>query len=472
MKWMVTMVFLFGLITLGMAQPWTYDFGTGTGSHTTGASTTFLPDPPAGGGADARVRIGTTGGSFNLENPGLVGFGSGSELRGVAPTTTSVNKFSIYDYTASKTFTIQFLIRLGGGSSGTWYFFSGDGAQYSDNGGFAGAQTFTGLRWVFGASDAITTSYRSGGAWATLTGVMGSQNTTYKVDIYCNNSTSTVSYTYAGSRSVAPNTFDLYVDGSLVGDDLSKALLPADANMDSWMFYGESSTGNVATIYLDDIIYTNGIADAPLPVELSSFTAAAWNGVVTLRWVTQSEINNERFDVLRAQERNGVYQVIGSEPGQGNSNAPTSYSFADNLVANGSTYWYKIADVDVNGVRTEHGPVSATPQAAGTEIITINSDVPANFRIYPAYPNPFNPSTNLKFDIPAGSQGLQDVKVEIYNALGQKIRTLFEGIAEPATHSLAWDGADDNGQTVPGGVYFAVLTTGHFRESVKLTLVK
>lgn len=148
MKWMVTMVFLFGLITLGMAQPWTYDFGTGTGSHTTGASTTFLPDPPAGGGADARVRIGTTGGSFNLENPGLVGFGSGSELRGVAPTTTSVNKFSIYDYTASKTFTIQFLIRLGGGSSGTWYFFSGDGAQYSDNGGFAGAQTFTGLRWV------------------------------------------------------------------------------------------------------------------------------------------------------------------------------------------------------------------------------------------------------------------------------------------------------------------------------------
>lgn len=213
-------------------------------------------------------------------------------------------------------------------------------------------------------------------------------------------------------------------------------------------------------------------SDGSLPVELSSFTAAAGNGVVTLRWVTQSEINNERFDVLKAQERNGVYQVIGSLPGQGNSNTPTSYSFADNFVANGSTYWYKIADVDVNGVRTEHGPVSATPQAAGTEIITLNSDAPASFRIYPAYPNPFNPSTTLKFDIPVSSQGLQDVKVEIYNTLGQKIRTLFEGIAEPATHSLTWDGADDNGQTVPGGVYFAVLTTGHFRESVKLTLVK
>lgn len=233
---------------------------------------------------------------------------------------------------------------------------------------------------------------------------------------------------------------------------------------------GGATTAPVVTV--DGIRIATSWGDAPLPVELASFTAAAGNGVVTLRWVTQSEINNERFDVLRAQERNGVYQVIGSRPGQGNSNAPTSYSFADNLVANGTTYWYKIADVDVNGVRTEHGPVSATPQAAGTEIITLNSDAPANFKIYPAYPNPFNPSTNLKFDIPAGSQGLQDVKVEIYNTIGQKIRTLFEGIAEPATHSLAWDGADDNGQIVPGGVYFAVLTTGHFRESVKLTLVK
>ncbi len=233
---------------------------------------------------------------------------------------------------------------------------------------------------------------------------------------------------------------------------------------------GGATTAAVVTV--DGIRIGTSWGDAPLPVELSSFTAAAGNGVVTLRWVTQSEVNNERFDVLRAQERNGVYQVIGSRPGQGNSNAPTPYSFTDNLVANGSTYWYKIADVDVNGVRTEHGPVSATPQAAGTEIITLNSDAPANFKIYPAYPNPFNPSTNLKFDIPAGSQGLQDVKVEIYNTIGQKIRTLFEGIAEPATHSLAWDGADDNGQIVPGGVYFAVLTTGHFRESVKLTLVK
>ena len=48
------------------AQPWSYDFGTSTGSFSSGSSTTFLPPPPGNGGT-ARVRIGTAGGSFNLE---------------------------------------------------------------------------------------------------------------------------------------------------------------------------------------------------------------------------------------------------------------------------------------------------------------------------------------------------------------------------------------------------------------------
>ena len=57
------------------AQPWNYDLGTGTGSHTSDVSLTFLPDPQTGGGTDARVRIGSGGGSFNLENQ-VISFGS------------------------------------------------------------------------------------------------------------------------------------------------------------------------------------------------------------------------------------------------------------------------------------------------------------------------------------------------------------------------------------------------------------
>lgn len=445
MKWMVTILLLIGVLSLSVQSqiqitatnsPVTVDFTGYTGSG-------FTPSPAAGQlDSDAWATTGMSDGSLAFGGTAT----TGDHARGT--TTGGIVTGGFY------------ALNAGGGN-----------ARFMIQPG--------GTDWTPGT---ITLRIQNS-TGTTLTQIQ------VDYDIYINNnearansfnflhSSDNSSYTSIPSLNyTSPEASDL--NGFVLAGSRSTGIISGLSISNGSFYYlrweGDdiSGSGNRDEFAIDDIVVSGGSDDDPLPVELSSFTAAAGNGVVTLRWVTQSEINNERFDVLRAQERNGVYQVIGSRPGQGNSNAPTSYSFADNLVANGTTYWYKIADVDVNGVRTEHGPVSATPQAAGTEIITLNSDAPANFKIYPAYPNPFNPSTNLKFDIPAGSQGLQDVKVEIYNTIGQKIRTLFEGIAEPATHSLAWDGADDNGQIVPGGVYFAVLTTGHFRESVKLTLVK
>ena len=239
------------------AQPWYYDFGIGTGSHTIGFSETFLPTPQTNGGT-ARVRVGTGSGSFNLENQSIT-FGEESYLRAVAPTGSSVNKFSIYDYTPGKAFTIQFTIRFGdvdgsstGAESGNWYFFAGDGTGFSDNSGFTGSQVFTGVRWAFGTLGSITTNVRVAGAW-TASGISGTpftQGNTYTVDIYGNNTTTSATYTYGSSQSVAANTMDVWVNGSLIADDIGKALLPGDSNIDSYMFYGESSTGNVANIFL------------------------------------------------------------------------------------------------------------------------------------------------------------------------------------------------------------------------------
>lgn len=246
-------------------QNWKYDFGTGTGTFNTAStiSTTFLPAPPSGGGNDA-VRIGSGGGSANLDNSGLTGLGTSTELRIVAPTGASINKFMMNDYTAAKTFTTKFTILLGnssGGStanSGTFYFFQGDGSTYADGNAFSGTQVFTGLRFAFGSSGAITLNNRAGGSWNT-TGISGTpfaQGNVYQVEIIGNNTTATITYSRG---SVAANTFDLYVNGTLVGNDLAKAQLGNDVNIDSWMFYGESSTGNVANIFLDDIEYANYI---------------------------------------------------------------------------------------------------------------------------------------------------------------------------------------------------------------------
>lgn len=453
MKWMVTII-LISLVSLFGMSAWAqlleenfdYTSGDNLTSH----------------GWTAHSAGGTN--PITVTSPGLTysgypssGIGNAALLDG--PSGEDVNRTFTAQSTAGTTVYASFLVNVSTGRTGDYFFHFGGTTIGSTFVGRVFAQVDGSGNLEFGFARTTDTP--------TYTNNNYSFNTTYLL---------VLKYEIVSGATNDIVSLFVFTSGVPSSEPGSPTLGPLSSGTEltsvGTIALRQGGATSAPDVKVDGIRVATSWGDAPLPVELSSFTAAAGNGVVTLRWVTQSEVNNERFDVLRAPERNGIYQVIGSKPGQGNSNAPTSYDFTDNLVANGSTYWYKIADVDVNGVRTEHGPVSATPQAAGTEIITINADVPANFKIYPAYPNPFNPSTNLKFDIPAGSQGLQDVKVEIYNTIGQKIRTLFEGIAEPATHSLAWDGADDNGQTVPGGVYFAVLTTGHFRESVKLTLVK
>lgn len=226
-----------------------------------------------------------------------------------------------------------------------------------------------------------------------------------------------------------------------------------------------SNTNNEHGLGIDNVSISAWPEDNGLPVELSSFSALPGDGQVTLQWVTESEVNNVQFDILRALQNNGEYVMIGSREGQYNTNQRTEYSFTDNAVANGTTYWYKLVDVDLNGLRTEHGPVFATPGLAGNV-------TPDQFKLYQNYPNPFNPSTTLQVYAPANPGGQSPVKVEIYNVVGEKIRTIFEGNLAPGVHALIWNGESDRGSAVPGGIYFAVLRAGAYRESAKLVLLK
>lgn len=208
------------------------------------------------------VRTGTGGGGFTIVNPGEE-IGTQAEIRGVAPTSASINSIGISsaEYgTAAQTFTVSFDVYFTGGSSGTWYFFAGNGATFgaSQSSSFSSTQVFTGLRMVYGSSSAITTNYRnSSGSWVS-TGISGTpfaQNVAYTVTIVGNNTGSTVNY--GASQSVASNTFDFWVNGTLVGNDLSKAQLGGTTDINAFRFYGESSTSNVATIFLDNIKWWN-----------------------------------------------------------------------------------------------------------------------------------------------------------------------------------------------------------------------
>jgi hypothetical protein len=101
----------------------------------------------------------------------------------------------------------------------------------------------------------------------------------------------------------------------------------------------------------------------PTLIELSSFTAKPLNAAVLLEWTTETELDNEGFNLLRSKEEYGQYVKINRNfiPSKGEAGFGAEYSYTDYDVENGVTYYYLLEDIDFNGKSTLHGPVSATP---------------------------------------------------------------------------------------------------------------
>ena len=249
---------------------WTYDFGTGTGIFTNAnsSSTNFLPDPPLGGGT-ARVRVGTNGGGFSLVNPG-----GGSYLAGAASsgTGTSVAKFSIFNFAdPTPAFSVKFDAKFSGGGTGNWLFFAGSGATFGNNADFANPQSFTGLKWSYAAGGAILSSNRSGTTWRQVTNANLLQDTSYLFEVFGNNGSDPI--VYRDSLTLAPDTFDLWINNSLAVSGLGKAGLSNGIGINAFMFYGENSPGNTAMIELDNIVYANQVVPEPSMMALLALAA-------------------------------------------------------------------------------------------------------------------------------------------------------------------------------------------------------
>ena len=96
------------------------------------------------------------------------------------------------------------------------------------------------------------------------------------------------------------------------------------------------------------------------------------------------------------------------------------------------------------------------------------SNLPNEFELLDNYPNPFNPSTSISFNIPNEVY----TEVAIYNMMGQKVRTLHNGNLQAGRHHIFFDGFDDNNLQLGSGVYFYRVTAGEFNATKKMMLVK
>ena len=90
------------------------------------------------------------------------------------------------------------------------------------------------------------------------------------------------------------------------------------------------------------------------------------------------------------------------------------------------------------------------------------------FKLLQNYPNPFNPETTIEYEI----KNTAKVSIEIYNSLGQRVKTLINNIQSPNTYSITWDGKDSKGVIVGSGLYYYQIKVGDEISTKKMILLK
>jgi flagellar hook assembly protein FlgD len=105
----------------------------------------------------------------------------------------------------------------------------------------------------------------------------------------------------------------------------------------------------------------------------------------------------------------------------------------------------------------------------GTGVVEFDPDnLPTHYDMSQSYPNPFNPTTTIEFNLPKRSH----VTVKIYNLLGQQVQNLVDEELSVGNYKVTWDGSTSGGDRASTGVYFYRIVTEDFTETKKMVLLK
>ena len=211
--------------------------------------------------------------------------------------------------------------------------------------------------------------------------------------------------------------------------------------------YPFTPSGNIYISDIDNGLYVFDFATASA-VTFAFFDAQYADGAVRLSWGIEHADGLEAFHVYRSRSADGGFERLG--PGL----VPESEEYEDDTVQPGETYWYRLGAIDRDGEFLSTVKKVTIPDA---ELFLAQN-----------VPNPFNPSTVISYEI--SSAGL--VSLVIYNAQGQRIRTLVRESQNPGVQSAVWDGRDDAGRAVSSGVYFYQLSLDGVSESRQMLLLK
>jgi hypothetical protein len=328
-----------------------------------------------------------------------------------------------------------------------------------------------------------------------------SPNTTLGISGNVQNSYCVLKAYPASGTGGTPGTFTVNITFTLPEGSISEADQSSPSNLKlyrresnangDWALLASASGATSTTVTFEGITsfsqFIIGSETSPLPVELTSFTAASASSAstgsataVVLNWTTATEVNNYGFEMERKSlgspsalpggrqvcpSYNGhslstEWEKVGFVEGAGNSNSPKEYTFADNLsnlVRHGGlqscNFQYRLKQIDNDGKFTYSEEVE----------IDINF-IPGVFILEQNYPNPFNPVTTIKFGLPETGK----VSLKVYNIIGEQVAELIKGELNPGYHEVNF-GTDN----MPSGLYIYRLNVdGKFSSVRKMLMIK
>ncbi len=199
----------------------------------------------------------------------------------------------------------------------------------------------------------------------------------------------------------------------------------------------------------------------PVPANLIASDTLA--NRVEVRWDSVGSENLAGYNVYRSQWETGDIEKLNDTPLQ-------ARTFTDTTAADSITYWYCVAAAYAGANWNAESFVSNKDAGGVRHAVGIAEEnlIPKEFFLSQNYPNPFNPTTLISYGLPKDS----DVKVQIFNLLGQRVITLVSEHQTAGLKSVVWDGKDGAGKSVTSGVYFYRIDTGDHQDTKKMLLLK
>jgi hypothetical protein len=215
-----------------------------------------------------------------------------------------------------------------------------------------------------------------------------------------------------------------------------------------WVDQRDDAT-NDKDIYVGGVNQTGAIK---VPTLLKAYSTDVDVNSVSIRWTLSESGEKPHFYVLRAEGSLGDFRDLTDAEIVGDG---LTYAVTDITCAGGKSYRYRVdvSDEDGHRVLFETNSITVPVTAANLEQNT---------------PNPFNPSTVIRFSLPADAR----VNLSVFDVRGSRVATVLDGLRPSGANEVEWNGTDDSGAPVSSGVYFYRLTVGKRVLTKKMVVTK